>query len=188
MVEPGVKVLFTMGRGIKRPLRRRLAEQYEVDATTLHEVVGGPEVVGCEDAVAVVDAVDVAVIGRADDPVAGAVEEFRADVHEGEHRLGCGVPARVAFQVGGHVADLAAGQRLAGGVLGDGVGHHEVAADHDRAQQHEADEAAAQKAAQQVAADVSAPAQKAIEHHGEGDHEGDFGIAGKTHVLHRRGG
>src|SRR3546814_8437379 len=65
-----------------------------------------------QNTIAVEDAVAVAMVGRADDPVPCAVQQLGAYVHEGQHGLRLAAPACIAVQVGCYLTHLAAGQRL----------------------------------------------------------------------------
>src|SRR3546814_7985200 len=103
-----------------------------------------------QNTIAVEDAVAVAMVGRADDPVPCAVQQLGAYVHEGQHGLRLAAPACIAVQVGCYLTHLAAGQRLAGGVNGAGRLYHQIGHYQDGPDQQAAAEAATPPAAPQV--------------------------------------
>src|SRR3546814_1253601 len=92
VLEQGVKILFTLCGRIERSFRWRPAEQHEVDAALVDGCAGSVEVGGGQNTIAVEDAVAVAMVGRADDPVPCAVQQLGAYVHEGQHGLRLAAP------------------------------------------------------------------------------------------------
>src|SRR3546814_7162610 len=93
-------MLFTSCGGLERACRWRAAGQHEVDAALVDGCAGSVEVGGGQNTIAVEDAVAVAMVGRADDPVPCAVQQLGAYVHEGQHGLRLAAPACIAVQVG----------------------------------------------------------------------------------------